>query len=75
MVQSRYHASFFPREAPALNEPTITQTVLFADLVDRPLTATFDQLWLVHGHWVRERLLRYPGRPLIRAIVPGAVLG
>ncbi len=26
-----------------MNEPTITQTVLFADLVDRPLTATFDQ--------------------------------
>jgi hypothetical protein len=26
-----------------LNEPTITQTVLFADLADRPLLATFDQ--------------------------------
>ena len=26
-----------------MNEPTITQTVLFADLVERPLTATFDQ--------------------------------
>jgi hypothetical protein len=26
-----------------LNESTITQTVLFSDLVDRPLTATFDQ--------------------------------
>jgi len=26
-----------------LNEPTIAQTVLFADLVDRPLIATFDQ--------------------------------
>lgn len=26
-----------------MNEPTITQTVLFADLVDRPLVATFDQ--------------------------------
>jgi Transposase DDE domain group 1 len=26
-----------------LNESTITQTVLFADLADRPLTATFDQ--------------------------------
>ncbi len=26
-----------------MNEPTIPQTVLFADLVDRPLTATFDQ--------------------------------
>jgi len=26
-----------------LNKPTITQAVLFADLVDRPLTATFDQ--------------------------------
>ena len=26
-----------------MSEPTITQTVLFADLVDRPLTATFDQ--------------------------------
>src|SRR5882762_481190 len=27
----------------ALNESTITQTVLFADLVDRSLTASFDQ--------------------------------
>ena len=26
-----------------MNESTITQTVLFSDLVDRPLTATFDQ--------------------------------
>jgi len=26
-----------------LNDPTIAQTVLFADLVDRPLIATFDQ--------------------------------
>jgi hypothetical protein len=26
-----------------LNEPTITQTVLFADLADRPVIATFDQ--------------------------------
>ena len=26
-----------------MTAPTITQTVLFADLVDRPLTATFDQ--------------------------------
>ena len=26
-----------------MNEPTITQTVLFADLVDRPVVATFDQ--------------------------------
>jgi len=26
-----------------LNEPTIAQTVLFADLTDRPLVATFDQ--------------------------------
>jgi hypothetical protein len=26
-----------------LNEPTIAQTVLFSDLVDRPLIATFDQ--------------------------------
>jgi hypothetical protein len=26
-----------------VNEPTIAQTVLFPDLVDRPLTATFDQ--------------------------------
>jgi hypothetical protein len=26
-----------------LNEPTITQTVLFADLVDRPVVASFDQ--------------------------------
>ena len=26
-----------------MNEPTTTQTVLFADLVDRPLVATFDQ--------------------------------
>ena len=26
-----------------MNEPTITQTVLFADLADRPLIATFDQ--------------------------------
>jgi len=26
-----------------LNEPTITQTVLFPDLADRPLVATFDQ--------------------------------
>lgn len=26
-----------------MNEPTITQTVLFADLTDRPLVATFDQ--------------------------------
>jgi hypothetical protein len=27
----------------ALNEPTIAQTVLFSDLADRPLVATFDQ--------------------------------
>ena len=27
----------------ALNEPTIAQTVLFSDLADRPLIATFDQ--------------------------------
>lgn len=26
-----------------MNEPTITQTVLFTDLVDRPVVATFDQ--------------------------------
>ena len=26
-----------------MNEPTIAQTVLFSDLVDRPLIATFDQ--------------------------------
>ena len=26
-----------------MNEPTITQTVLFGDLADRPLVATFDQ--------------------------------
>ena len=26
-----------------MNEPTITQTVLFGDLVDRPMVATFDQ--------------------------------
>ena len=26
-----------------MNEPTIAQTVLFPDLVDRPLIATFDQ--------------------------------
>ena len=26
-----------------MNEPTITQTVLFSDLADRPLVATFDQ--------------------------------
>ena len=26
-----------------LNEPTITQTVLFPDLADRPLISTFDQ--------------------------------
>jgi hypothetical protein len=26
-----------------LNEPTIAQTVLFPDLADRPLIATFDQ--------------------------------
>jgi hypothetical protein len=33
----------FPTEAIALNELTIAQTVLFADLADRPLIATFDQ--------------------------------
>ena len=34
----------FPQtEAIALNEPTITQTVLFSDMADRPLIATFDQ--------------------------------
>jgi hypothetical protein len=43
VVQSRYHTSFFPREAPAWSEPTIAQTVLFPDLADRPLVATFDQ--------------------------------
>ena len=32
-----------PPEAIALNESTIAQTVLFADLADRPLVATFDQ--------------------------------
>jgi hypothetical protein len=32
-----------PPEAIALNEPTITQTVLFADLADRAVIATFDQ--------------------------------
>ncbi len=26
-----------------MNEPTIAQTVLFSDLTDRPLIATFDQ--------------------------------
>ena len=26
-----------------MNEPTITQTVLFADVADRPLVTTFDQ--------------------------------
>ena len=32
-----------PHGGDCLNEPTIAQTVLFPDLVDRPLTATFDQ--------------------------------
>jgi hypothetical protein len=32
-----------PPEAIALNEPTIAQPVLFADLIDRPVIATFDQ--------------------------------
>jgi hypothetical protein len=32
-----------PPEAIALNDPTIAQTVLFPDLLDRPLLATFDQ--------------------------------
>jgi hypothetical protein len=43
MVQSRYHTRFFPPEAIALNEPTITQSVIFPDLFDKPLHATFDQ--------------------------------
>src|SRR5882757_265119 len=34
----------FPHtEAIALNEPTITQSVLFSDLIERPVIATFDQ--------------------------------
>ena len=32
-----------PPEAIALNDPTIAQTVLFPDLFNKPLVATFDQ--------------------------------
>jgi hypothetical protein len=33
----------FPPEAPVSNDPTITHPVIFPDLFDRPLVATFDQ--------------------------------
>src|SRR6266571_4450126 len=43
MVQSRCHTSFFPHGGFRLRDDTIPQTVLFPDLFDKPLVATFDQ--------------------------------
>src|SRR5436189_3799278 len=43
MVQSRCHTSFFLHGGFPLRDDTIPQSVLFADLIDKPLVATFDQ--------------------------------
>src|SRR6266498_45445 len=43
MVQSRCHTSFFPHGGFRLRDDTIPQTVLFPDLFNKPLVATFDQ--------------------------------
>src|SRR5881397_2119392 len=43
MVQSRCHTSFLPHGGFCLRDDTIPQTVLFADLFNKPLVATFDQ--------------------------------
>src|SRR5712691_97221 len=43
MVQSRCHTSFFPHGGFRLRDDTIPQTVLFPDLFNTPLVATFDQ--------------------------------
>jgi hypothetical protein len=43
MGTSRYHTSFSPPEAIALNDDTIAQTVFFPGLFDKPVVATFDQ--------------------------------
>src|SRR6266446_1581780 len=43
MVQSRCHTSFFPHGGFRLRDETIPQTVLFPDLFNKPLVATFDQ--------------------------------
>src|SRR5712691_8486818 len=43
MVQSRCHTSFFPHGGFRLRDDTIPQTVLFPDLVNKPVIATFDQ--------------------------------
>src|SRR5437773_12487526 len=43
MVQSRCHTSFFPHGGLRLRDDTIPQTVLFPDLFNKPLVATFDQ--------------------------------
>src|SRR5437762_9280051 len=43
MIESRCHTDFLHTEAFALNDETIPQTVLFPDLIDKPLVATFDQ--------------------------------
>src|SRR5713101_10185718 len=43
MVQSRCHTSFFPHGGFRLRDDTIPQTVLFPDLFNKPLIATFDQ--------------------------------
>src|SRR5437867_5717414 len=43
MVQSCCHTSFFPHGGFRLRDDTIPQTVLFPDLFNKPLVATFDQ--------------------------------
>src|SRR5256712_12935356 len=43
MVQSRCHTSFFPHGGFRLRDATIPQTVLFPDLFNTPVVATFDQ--------------------------------
>src|SRR2546428_12201361 len=43
MVQSRCHTSFFPHGGFRLRDDTIPQTVLFPDLFNKSLIATFDQ--------------------------------
>src|SRR3990172_4092858 len=43
MVESRCHTNFHHTEAMTLNDETIPQPVLFPDLFERPVVATFDQ--------------------------------
>src|SRR5256885_5098003 len=43
MIESRCHTDFLHTEAFALNDQTIPQSVLFPDLFNKPVIATFDQ--------------------------------